>query len=160
MAHTQVPPLQHTYTNTSPSVGKERKDSFLWQLWGPISHTGQHQAQRHLPSRRRKFFLSWMASVSAAIISCCFSERMPRPFTRPASPYAAPLRSAYLSDSSSCCISLWIIPPASSLMAGTRGGKQLATDSWTCGRNPSCHCGTSTIAGSWCLTQSSTVPHH
>lgn len=135
MGDTQLP-LCSPHKNTSPSEGKERPDSSLRQLWGLMSHAGQPQAQRHSPSRRRKFFLSWMASVSAAIISCCFSDKIPRPFTRPASPYAAPLRSAYLSDSNSCCISFWIIPPASSLMAGTRGGKQLATDSWTYGRGP------------------------
>lgn len=34
---------------------------------------------------------------------------------------AAPLRSACLSDSSSCCISLWILTPRPPLMAGTEG---------------------------------------
>ncbi|TNN77639.1 hypothetical protein EYF80_012229 [Liparis tanakae] len=78
-----------------------------------------------------KFFLSWMPSVSVAMISCCLSARIPRPLTRPASPYAAPFLSAYLSLSSSSCSRFLTIPAESSLMAGTKGGKQLATDSWT-----------------------------
>lgn len=83
------------------------------------------------PSLLRKFFLSWIASVSVTIISCCFRARIPNPFTSPARPYAAPFRSAYLSDSSNSCSNFWTMPAASSLMAGTSGGRQLATDSWT-----------------------------
>ncbi|KAF3850543.1 hypothetical protein F7725_012315 [Dissostichus mawsoni] len=92
----------------------------------------QHVAQ-HLKANREPFFLSWMPSVSVLMMSCCLRARMPRPFTSPASPYAAPFLSAYLSLSRSSCRRFLTIPAASSLMAGTKGGRQPATDSCTWG---------------------------
>lgn len=38
------------------------------------------------PSRLLKFFLSWMASVSVVMISCCLRDRIPSPLTSPAKP--------------------------------------------------------------------------
>jgi len=56
-------------------------------------HAAQHLEREQRASRRFTFFLSWMASVSVSMMPSCFSDRMPRPFTRPAMPCAAPLRS-------------------------------------------------------------------
>ncbi|KAF3850532.1 hypothetical protein F7725_012304 [Dissostichus mawsoni] len=103
------------------------------QHFGLFLQSHQQRGEDQLHPVGTQFFLSWMPSVSVLMMSCCLRARMPRPFTSPASPYAAPFLSAYLSLSRSSCRRFLTIPAASSLMAGTKGGRQPATDSCTWG---------------------------
>mmetsp|Transcript_4005 Transcript_4005/g.12562 ORF Transcript_4005/g.12562 Transcript_4005/m.12562 type:complete len:334 (+) Transcript_4005:1892-2893(+) len=98
------------------------------------------------------FSPSAAACLMASMMPCALSALIPSPLTAPASPNAAPLRSANLGDLSSILSRSAVISGALSVSAGISGGRQPATarctDSEGVVSTSSSKCAISTTRGS------------